>query len=358
MQGRHRSAVPHEIPFFPLAAVLAVLVAFLFTPVAHAQPFGSWIVLQNSSPGYVRIPHSGALNPNSAITIEGWVSVTNPGAGQCRSLIGKNYMQTWWVGFCGNTLRSFLRGNGSNRDAGVIADNRWHHFAVTYNGVQRCHYVDGVQIQCWMEPGGMLPGNTSEVRIGSDTAWPFTPTGAINEIRLWSVARSVSQLRSTINVPVSAAQPGLVAVWAGGGPTDVVGPHDGTTMGDVFALTFPVTNLPCANSATSLCLHGRFTASVEWKTSTDDGPGRLTPLVSTQSGVFWFFNPTNWELMVKVLNGCPLNDRWWVFSAATTNVFYRLTVFDREGGAQKIFFNYPGPPAPAVTDTGAFNTCP
>lgn len=61
---------------------------------------------------------------------------------------------------------------------------------------------------------------------------------------------------------------------------------------------------------------------------------------------------------VKVLNACVLNDRIWVFSAATTNVFYRLEAFDVQAGVNKIFFNYPGPPAPAVTDTSAFATCP
>ena len=82
------------------------------------------------------------------------------------------------------------------------------------------------------------------------------------------------------------------------------------------------------------------------------------PYVEADSGLFWFFAPSNWEVMVKVLNACGLNDRYWVFSAATTNVFYRLEVFDVAEGAQKIYFNYPGPPAPAVTDTGAFATCP
>jgi hypothetical protein len=63
-------------------------------------------------------------------------------------------------------------------------------------------------------------------------------------------------------------------------------------------------------------------------------------------------------VMVKVLNGCGLNNRWWLFSAATTNVFYRLEVTDVTTGTSKIYFNYPGPPAPAVTDTDAFATCP
>ena len=30
--------------------------------------------------------------------------------------------------------------------------------------------------------------------------------------------------------------------------------------------------------------------------------------------------------MAKVLNGCSINNQWWVFSAATTNVFYQLYV--------------------------------
>ena len=51
--------------------------------------------------------------------------------------------------------------------------------------------------------------------------------------------------------------------------------------------------------------------------------------------------------MVKALNGCGLNNRYWIFSAATTNVFYRMTVYDYHTGTQKIYFNYPGPPAPA-----------
>jgi len=76
------------------------------------------------------------------------------------------------------------------------------------------------------------------------------------------------------------------------------------------------------------------------------------------SGLFWFFSSDNWEIMVKALNGCGLNNRYWIFSAATTNVFYRMEVFDTVGLEQKIYFNYPGPPAPAVTDTDAFATCP
>jgi hypothetical protein len=84
----------------------------------------------------------------------------------------------------------------------------------------------------------------------------------------------------------------------------------------------------------------------------------VVDLPNPGSGLFWFFAPDNWEILVKAINGCGLNARWWIFSASTTNVYYRLDVRDLTGRAQRIFFNYPGPPAPAVTDTSAFATCP
>ncbi len=76
------------------------------------------------------------------------------------------------------------------------------------------------------------------------------------------------------------------------------------------------------------------------------------------SGIFWFFSSSNWELMTKIINGCGLNNRYWSFSAGLTNVFFRLEVTDVTSGTNKIYFNYPGPPAPAITDVNALAVCP
>jgi hypothetical protein len=100
--------------------------------------------------------------------------------------------------------------------------------------------------------------------------------------------------------------------------------------------------------------------SVNWRTPDGaTGHGTAVGCTSSDSAIFWFFEPTNWELLVKSHNACfdPFN-RYWLFSAAATNVFYRLQVYDVRAGASKVYFNYPGPPALAVTDTGAFATCP
>jgi hypothetical protein len=115
----------------------------------------------------------------------------------------------------------------------------------------------------------------------------------------------------------------------------------------------------CPGQPTLLCLHGgRFQLSVEWTTQGgSSGDGTVVPFNTTDSGLFWFFDNDNWELLVKVLDGCAVNDRFWVFSAATTDVEYRLRVYDRTTKVERVFENPTGVLAEAVTDTGAFKGC-
>jgi concanavalin A-like lectin/glucanase superfamily protein len=351
--------------------LLGFAFALLLPGVAQAQPFGTWGVWTPGYPtthGYINIPHSSALNPAAAFTFEAWVNLTNSSTAEdCRSIAGKDYLVAWWVGQCTvggqSTLRTYLKGVGSLRQGGIIPRGVWTHIAVVFNGTQRLHYINGELAASFAE-SGPLPPSTSNLRIGSDSSWPRSPTGGIDEVRLWNVARTTAQIRSTINVRITTPQPGLVAVWPlDGNGNDIISTHDGTVVGTgLVSGTFPVMANCGVSTAAALCLNTRFQVIARWRTnpvpgSPVDGNAQAV-LASADSGIFTFFSPTNWEVMVKVLNGCGLNSRYWVFSAATTNVFYRMEVFDVARGAQKIYFNYPGPPAPAVTDVSAFATCP
>lgn len=75
---------------------------------------------------------------------------------------------------------------------------------------------------------------------------------------------------------------------------------------------------------------------------------------SRDSALFYFFSPANWEAMVKVLDGCALNGRYWVFAAASTDVGYTLAVRDEIGGGIREYRHEAGHPAPAITDIEAF----
>jgi len=341
-------------------AIASLVLASLATPAA-AQPFGAWLVLSGPTNGYVEVAHNAALNPASAITIEGWVAVTDPGG--CSSIIGKNWTRAWWVGICGTTLRSYLfgwtgaGGTGTNRDAGKLSG--FTHFAVVYDGTHRYHYINGELVGSWAETGA-LPGTTDPLRIGSDVQFNDTPHGAINEIRLWDVARTQAQIRQFINVPITTAQPGLVAVWRDG-MHDALGHYTGTTHGSTGFLTFPAI-LSCGTSSSSaLCLLSRWFVSMTYRIGapgTAEANATTVPYYNPGSGLFYFNNPDDWQILVKVLDGCAINGHIWVGTAASTNLFYRLTVTDAMGSAQKIYFNYPGPIAPSVLDTSAFSSCP
>jgi hypothetical protein len=114
----------------------------------------------------------------------------------------------------------------------------------------------------------------------------------------------------------------------------------------------------CQPGPQTLCLgNGRFVVSANWRTKAASGSARLVPVDSADSGLFWFFKEENWELLVKVLDGCALNGHFWVFSAATTNVEYELRVRDTWTGANKVYRNPQGVLAAAVTDTSAFAGC-
>lgn len=72
------------------------------------------------------------------------------------------------------------------------------------------------------------------------------------------------------------------------------------------------------------------------------------------TGLFWFFDPDNWEVLIKVLDGCAQNGRVWVFGASTTDLGYRVVVTDTMTGEMKEYRNEPGSRAPAITDSAAF----
>jgi len=360
-RGRRCSSALRTLPACMLLLALAAGLVPLLARRAAAQPFGSYVVFGGSGSatagnGYLEVPDSPALDSPSAITLEGWVRLATPfSAGGCRSLIGKDASRAYWLGVCGSTLRASFRGGGSEHDGGTVPAGRWTHVAVTYDGVTQNHYVDGELVQSF--PGSGPPGASSApLEIGGDVSWPESPGGALAELRLWTVARTVDQIRATINVPLRSAQPGLAAVWSlAGTGDDALGVLNGTFFG-TWATATPAPVLTCASPGPGdLCLAPAFLVTVSWRTGDGaTGTGTVVPVASSGSGIFWFFGFENWELMVKVINACALNHSIWVFSAATTNVFYRLEVVDVRSGVAKIYFNYPGPPAPAVTDTVAF----
>ena len=205
---------------------------------AAAQPFGGWLDL-NGTNGYVSVPNDEALNPTAGFTFEAWVKLAPPTGSNCSSIAGKGWTQAWWIGICGPTaaLRSYIKGyhppapGGVNFDAGVVSTTLWTHIAVTYDGANRRHYINGMLVGTNPETGP-LTTSTAELRIGSDPSYTFTPNGSIDEVNLWNVARTQAQIQQDLASPITGPAQGLIAVWSfNGKPNDAVAVYNGTVNG-------------------------------------------------------------------------------------------------------------------------------
>ncbi|MDE2924649.1 MAG: endonuclease/exonuclease/phosphatase family protein [Acidobacteriota bacterium] len=105
-----------------------------------------------------------------------------------------------------------------------------------------------------------------------------------------------------------------------------------------------------------LCV-GNFDIQVEWRTS-DGRTGRgMAEKLTAESGYFWFFEPANIEMVIKVLDGCAIDGHFWVFGAGLTDVEVTTTVRDRRNGARKTWVNPLGRLFEPIRDTETFDGC-
>ena len=130
---------------------------------------------------------------------------------------------------------------------------------------------------------------------------------------------------------------------------------DGILGRELYTLDLDAPDGRCAESAEALCLQeDRFRVAVAFRDGEQVlGHGRTVPL-SADTGAFWFFDDQNIETMIKVLDGTGLNDAFWVFYGALSDVEYQITVTDAGTGAAKRYFNPQGIFA-SVGDTEALS---
>lgn len=126
-------------------------------------------------------------------------------------------------------------------------------------------------------------------------------------------------------------------------------------------------NLACTSDGNTGCLfNDRFQVEVGWDTGSGSGEGQVMTFggqraESDQSVFFYFFNPENFEMGVKMVDACSFNDSFWIFASGLTNVEYTITVFDTFSGQSRQVHNPLGsyPQTVGLTDgVGGFDCTP
>ncbi|HEX2225099.1 MAG TPA: ELWxxDGT repeat protein, partial [Thermoanaerobaculia bacterium] len=188
----------------------------------------------------------------------------------------------------------------------------------------------------------------------------FTANDGVHGAELWQTDGTVTRLVQDIAPEGLSSSPSQLTV-AGGRLYFVA--DDGLTGPELWALPLGAGAAECRPSPHGLCLGGRYQVEVAWKDFQGRrGAGTAVPLTA-DTGYFWFFDPANVEVIVKVLDGQGLNGHRWVFYGALSSVEYTLTVTDVQTGLTRRYFNPSGTFA-SVGDTqafgrlGAFSTAP
>lgn len=206
------------------------LAATLLTLPTFAQNTG--IALSALVDGYVEIPYSQRVVPQSGITVEAWITyddATLPAGWRYPTLVRQGLS-------VGGSEDYFLRINADNVAARVLRWtvvtatntvnvnwtftagqlNAWTHVAATYDGLSSVLYVNGAQVGTAAGNGQPIRDRNNEVlRIGkgSDIATPIEVwNGQIDEVRLWPFARTQAEIQQTMNHALVAV-PGLVSTW-------------------------------------------------------------------------------------------------------------------------------------------------
>lgn len=211
----------------------------------------------NGTNAYLEVDSGPVLADLGAITIEAWVYRRDQSG--CETIVGHNFKESYWFGFCGTKLNFFAHGEGlAVSSSGDIPAGVWTHVAVSYNGAVAVFYING-QWDYTRDFAGGVASSTSPVGIGVDIAtldeeYENYFRGMLDEVRIWGIARPGADIQADMWREIGEAG-GLLGVWRmNGAPEDLLGRNHTSEIGDVrydtggvlpFGLHIPVTeNLP------------------------------------------------------------------------------------------------------------------
>ena len=170
----------------------------------------------DGSTSQVTVADAASLDLTSGLTVEAWVKPSVAPVGW-RSVIAKDVDRYYLMASTSNQNRPGFGGTFGSTNQNVfgtatlpIPPSPWAHLAATYDRVTIRLYVNGVQVDSAAQTDP-LSTSTSALTIGADFYGEFFQ-GALDEIRIYNRALSVSEIQKDMNTP---AQGGVVQVSVG-----------------------------------------------------------------------------------------------------------------------------------------------
>ena len=158
-----------------------------------------------------------ALRGAKALTVEAWIRPPSPLRRAC--LVAAQQSPdardlSLWQNADGSLELAVRTAGGSRscRSKPALQPGVWQHVAVVYDGRIVSMRVDGkpVHEETWNVPPA-FSGTPVMIGAAGDGKEPFS--GEMDELRIWSVARSEREIRDAMTANVAPGQSGLAAYW-------------------------------------------------------------------------------------------------------------------------------------------------
>ena len=189
----------------------------------------------------------GTGTADTPLTMEAWVRANDFGRSQLLGKWGESTNQEYKLAIVYGSFLVELRDQSAQASATVFSATNfsalagtWHHVAVTYdgrggptaaNGITL--YVDGVAVPVYRDTNAAyvaMENLAAPLELGREGPGWRQYGGGLDEVRLWSVARTASEIQGALTTELTGAEPGLRGYWrfnegsgttvAGDGPAD------------------------------------------------------------------------------------------------------------------------------------------
>lgn len=194
-----------------------------FVPAAFTTPLGNALNFDGASApaDFVRV-----MDPfetyTTTLTVEAWINFTgstNPcWMGQSSPDVDNMGTNVWlWHNNGANAFTFYVNdaGTGGWKSANGSATTGWHHVATVADATSLRVYIDGVQVSAGTGIIGPIRNNAASViDFGKDPRFPTgagrNTTGTYDEIRVWSTARTVTEIQQNMYKYLAGNETGLV----------------------------------------------------------------------------------------------------------------------------------------------------
>ena len=256
---------------------------------------------------YLNCGNNGVLNPGTSVTMEAWIRVHDSNwnqkiFGKLNPSFNSGYMLAIDQGKCYPEV--WTPGHNDDLSGFVPPLGYWYHFAVTATaGDSMKSYVNGELTSAISIGGTSIAANNDDFIIGI-APWDlqnFQYFGYIDEVRIWSTARSQQDIMDYMFVPLDGSELGLMTYYDFNGITGPATVPDRTSNANDCSWT----NGDASNIASSNAVIGD--ATIE---TMDDlhglwnGNGFTNPRVAlTDNGLSLVDTLADWDYVVFGHNG-------------------------------------------------------